>query len=1348
MQIVFSTISGAPFAPALTLADKRRSLASVVREAADYTRPFVVAVIRRAQILKHQFSPEVLGQLISRPPESLHLLQKEWGKTRVSGADIVTITYLPGGGGGGGQQGGGQRKSGLAIGASIAAIALAIVAPYAIPALAAGLAGVAGISVATATIITQVAFAGVVIGLNYLASRAGRAKANKEGETVPLYGVSGGGNLARPGERIPVIYGRVWTTPPLSQADYVVNDGADQTLYKRMTIGCGKYLFKQIRVGTAIIWDEGVIPDSLSQVLAVEQIQPGAASVLVPGEVTSAPEVSGLELPRPDSLTQWAGPFRASAQGVQIRRIQIDYESPAVYANGPTGSKFAANIYPTTAGANFQYAQADSNGNPILPWIDVPNTALEGASRQALRRTVYVDVAPGQYVVRARNTSLALVWGGENSAYWSGLRGHVSDLATRPGVTELALRIKAAPGVPITAYSNIEVLVERILEVRRGGVYFEQATRKALDAAFDMARNADYGGGVSDNKIDWTKIDAYLSGVTSFDTFDGQINGPVSLWEAMAVILGPMRAEPRQFGEVLTFIRDEPSAVRKHHFTRRQILSGSTQFTSRTDRMDGASHLLNEYLVGGDPKRRQEALATYGPAPIARTRGALEGVSEHGHAIHLTRWAAASSFYRSRSAAFDVELNHRLVLPGDPCGVDVWYLTNTVAVGVESYSGNTLNLDCDLTLPEGFSGRPYGLLFDREGREFGPIELQLNPGRQVLLKSQDLEAAEASSGLTLAAVLGTEIDAVPAVLRVGTLDEVTESWIIQSVKPKSWSTATISCVNDAPEVWSAIGATLPPAPLPPSAMADPPVPTLGYVRGLVSQDGAALTLNWQVNRARGAVLFEMECSLDDEASWVPVSKTEAHQGQFGLPVLAEEVAQVALRARGYGFAGFPGPWVYGATPARALQLTFDDNDLSPEVRRILNGGSFFDAVAAGSIESLFQAKEAKTAAGAAIRRAEIVRETLTESLAGVQLELEAQLGAQEADYTSRIQTVSNQNQATAQSFEQYRASSGQAISTVTQRTDALATQVAAQSQTISTTRSEFDGAIAEQRQISQTLARGDLQAAMTSLGVTVQDGVILRTAELTMRVAQDDAGGGEVIELLVGDNNVKSGLAIRSRSGTSGIPVGQVDILGDRFRVSNPADPNNPFISVDTNTNKMFLGGDLEISGNVIRLSDRLSKTDTTSTQYINRQAARVQFPEGQNFSGNFPREIAPVIRTISATNNTNEVQLFMATFSDTFECKYDNFTGFNGTVQSGILLYKGEILQEEVVRESRGPFGLGTWEFNIPFVGSVIVPLQAGETQTFTVRFYASHSIPFTQAVFSASLRALRIRTTLLPLR
>ena len=1009
----------------------RRRLSALLREHdldTGRTEPMFVSVTRANRLQKLELGSFV--DAISKPHGEMQVMRADWSKTVIGPRDVITITYLPLGGGGGGSQGGG-RKSGLAIGASVAALLLAVVAPYAIPAIAAGI-GVAAGTIGYAAI--SVAYAGVIIGLNYLASRAGQAKANKESDNRPVYGVSGGGNLPKPGDRIPVNYGLIWTTPALSQPDYSVYSGEDQVLFKRMTIGCGDYTLKAVRIGTQEVWRDGTYLNGLGAAVQLEFVPPGGLSTVAPSSVTGSPDVTGIDLPRPGSSPEWAGPYRVSPAGVNVSILQFNIVCPGgVFAMGPSNSKFAGTSYPTVSHPYIQYAPADGNGNPIGGWTEVPDTAINANSQKPVRRTFTVTVPAGQYVVRAKNLAAEIPsnQSGANGATWDFAGGYIPEAQIRPGISELAMQIKAGPGLSITQFSQIECLVQRKLPVWRSGNFTVQESRKALDAFVDIATDPNYGAGMPPELIDLGKVAAYLGALTQFDTFDGQINGPVSVWEAWSTVLGPMRAEPIQRGTVISFQRDEPQTVRRHHFTRRQILSGSTGAEVNLNRGEGVASVRSEFYTGGDPRRRNEVTARYGPEPLASTLVNFEGVTDHQHATHLTRWTAAANFYRRETSKFRVELQHRSILPGDMIGVDRWFFSKGITLGIgDLVSGTRYRLDGDAVWPETKPSPLYAFIIDRQGREFGPIGCTVDEvNGWIDLNSADITTAQAAAGFTLAQALQPDDGGSTTHVRIGTLTELTENWIVKAVRPLDEYTADIEVVNDAPEVWAAIGEgyTQPPAVFE-AEDTDPPIPRVRWVSANVAQVQQSLICRWSCSPARGATSYEIQVSRDNGATWGQISNGPSTTGEFAIE--HRDDAENLIRARATGRFGVSGPWVespfFTVLESVTGVLADELEDLFAQARAniaaiaAIGEGSIRDTIKKLSDQIERLAADAATEAGnayqkrdfikvqlegavnqafAAIEEERIARVSETEALASVTTALAAQLSDVETDLT-------------------------------------------------------------------------------------------------------------------------------------------------------------------------------------------------------------------------------------------------------------------------------------------------------------------------------------------------------------
>lgn len=897
-RILFQRCDGKPAGEAVTLPRGRRRLSSVARAHADRSRPHIVSVHRKAH-------PLTVTDASVR-------LRRDWRKTTVGPLDTVIIVYLPRGGGGSSAAGGGGKATGAAIGLIVATIALAAVGQFwAIGAIG----GALGVSAATAGTIWAAGSALALAGGAYLLSRATQAKANKTDDR-PVYGVSGGGNQPRSGDRIPVLYGRCWNSPDLSQPDYTVYDGDDQVLFKRLTIGCGKYALKTVRVAGVVMWtaDGGLTPPFAGA--GIELIAPGATSSLVPGSVASVQAVGGNELPRLGGFPAHAGPFDFGAGAPLQTRIQLDWTLPqGCYVTG--AGKFAGKQYPMTWGVLFEYAPCDEDGNPTGAWATLLNEGGNVLSTRAMRFTRFVDIAAGRYTFRARNTaesepSVPTADEVVNTIVWEGLRSHIPEAIVRPGVTELALRIRSGKELGVTSYGQVEVESSRILPVWNGATWVEEETSKAVWAYVDILRDARHGAGLPDSAIDLARPLHYATTLTAFDTFDGVIRGPISVYEAATTVLGPMRASPLRLGNAWTLVRDEPRSIRKAVISRRQILKDSTGQSFNLDLSDGSADVIVEWMADGDPKRVRQHRVTFGAETNVPRRMMATGVTDAAHAIHIATWAAATAYYRRERRSVSTELAGRLLLPNDKVMIDAWYFDAIEAAGVLDRAELALTLDTALTVAPG----SYAVLRARDGREWGPVAVTQD-GERLLLDAADVAQAETLSGLTLDAVINTATQALTTVV-IGTLSEMQDAWLVRSVQFSGDSTVNIEAVFDAPQVWSALAEPIVVPPPPPSSglenVASVAVP---WVMAKPVQRNGAMFMDWTLGRARDAgVTYVVLISYD---GWD--SSEEAYRGSAisGTYPLRETDVIVYVRAYALSATGLRSPTVatqFSAIPAR------------------------------------------------------------------------------------------------------------------------------------------------------------------------------------------------------------------------------------------------------------------------------------------------------------------------------------------------------------------------------------------------------------------------------------------------
>lgn len=896
-QVLFRRCDGLEAGAPVVLPKGRPLLSAVVKRHADRSRPHIVSVCRR----KH---PLAVTDMSVR-------LRRDWSRTRLGRHDTVIIVYLPQGGGAAGGRGGGGSKA-LSIGLVVGAIALAAVGQFWGIAALNGALGL-GATSAVGSTIWAAGTTALLAGGAYLLNKATQAKADKTDDR-PTYGVAGGGNQPRSGDRIPVQYGRCWNSPDLSQPDYTTYDGDDQVLYKRLTIGCGRYNIKSIRVSGVTMWtaDGGLTPPFTGA--AVEPIAPGATSTLVPGSVISVAAVSSNQLPKAPDFPNYAGPFDFGSDAPLQTRIQLDFSLPQGCYAIPDGGKFEGKQFPIAWGVLFEYAPCDASGNIIGSWSTLHTESNYVLSTRPIRVTRIKDVPAGRYAVRARNVGAAdeephtagFNAKVTNVVVWEGLRSHHAETIVRPGITELAMRIRSGKALGVTSYGDVEVEASRILPVWYGETtgWVEEETDKAVWAAVDALHNPDYGAAVPYSQIDLERFRHYADTVTKFDRFSAVIRGPVSVHEAASTALGVMRASPLRLGNIWTMVRDEPKAVRKHVISRRQILKDSSGQTFNLDLSDGSADVIVEWNVGGDPKRRREKRVTFGAQTLNPKRMAATGVTDGEHAIHIATWAAACAYYRRERRSLTTEMSGRLFLPNDSALVDNWYFDAYQAAGVLDRDGLVLTVDAEMSLP----ASPYIILRARDGKEWGPVAVT-QVGDQLTLNAADVAQAEMLSGITLANVINKQTQAFTTVVG-GALTEVQDAWLIRAISFSGDTQVGIEAVYDAPQVWSALSEPIVVPPPPPSSgLENDSSVRVAYVRGKAVQRNGAMFMDWAVGRSTGATQYAIRISYDN---WTTYEDVYRGPESSGVHALREFEGTIRIRARGISASGYLGPEVEDA----------------------------------------------------------------------------------------------------------------------------------------------------------------------------------------------------------------------------------------------------------------------------------------------------------------------------------------------------------------------------------------------------------------------------------------------------
>lgn len=1187
-RLIFQRCDGKPAGETVILSRARRRLSAIVKQHADRSRPHIVCVYRKDEPWA--------------PTDFSVRMRKTWRHTRIGPNDTVAIIYAPRGGGG---AAGGNRGGKMAgIGLLVATIALAAVGQFWAIGAINGAIGLAATSAVGGTIWAATS-AALLMGAGYLLSKATQPKANKDDNNRPLYGVSGGGNLARLGDRIPVIYGRCWTSPDLSQPDYTIYEGDNQTLFKRMTVGLGKYAIKTIRVGAAVMWTAAGGVQAPFTGAQVDIIAPGASSTLVPGQVASAPSVAGLEVPRATGTPAYAGPFAFPADSPPQSRIQLDWTIPQGVFGIPTSGKYEGKQFPTNWGVLFEYAPCDEDGEVTGPWETLYTESGNTLMAKPRRVTTIVDIpaGAGRYAYRAQNTAPGDLPGVNitNMVAWEALRSHIPETIIREDVTEIAIKVSSGPGLGVTAFANVEVEVQRVLPVWDGSSWAEAETRKAVWAAVDILRNSAYGVGMVDGQIDLARFRHYATTLTQYDTYDGVIRGPVSVYEAMSTVLGVMRATPLRLGNVWSLVRDEQQLVRKHVISRRQILRDSTGQQFNLDLSDGSANVIVEWSHQGDPKRQRDERINFGAVTNSPRRIRAEGVSSAEHAMHIATWAASTAYRRRERRTVRMEWAGRLIKPNDKCLIEAWYFDGVETVGVFGRSGNNLELDQPIVLEPS----SYGVLRARDGREFGPILLTQVDETTVAMDTADLAAAQAQTGLTIAQVMSTATQAGTSLV-IGDLTTVSDSWLVRSIRFSGENDVEIEAIYDAPGVWSDLGETIiGPPPPPSSGLVNEAAIDIAFLSARAVQTGTQMYMVWSAGRPRVPVNYVVRVSYDDWETYEEAYHGPQNGGDYPVRDTPEPIK---VRAFAYAADGqrsglretqFVAPRAVISGQTALVRVDYDD--LKQGIRYRTQLLPDIDPIFGSALEGMVDAFEGRRLAETGIRKTEQVKQDLTQQIVSVTTEIRAQLDSGFADafqqigvlqtqttslaqsytglsaqlqsgfasYNQQIAALVTQDQAFAGSLTTFNARLGSAETGLSQEVALRANQYGALSQSITNLTATFNNNAASTSQSLQALASADQAIAQQVNQVNARLGNLLAEGLIQFAAVAAPAGVfarfAVILRAQAGGQPFETGLYLELIQQGSTF-YGQFFVDTNRFVVGNPLTRSIPFSVIDGTT--------------------------------------------------------------------------------------------------------------------------------------------------------------------------------------
>lgn len=373
------------------------------------------------------------------------LLRKDWNKTVVGPDDVVTFSAQLQGGG----------KTGGIIGI-VLAVAIAVAAPYLAPILAGALvsagigtaatfaAGSIGLGLLTAGIglTLTVAAAGLMslfsgpapapMAQSYANPVSGGAQAS------PTFSIGAQGNSARLGGAIPELMGRHMVYPDLAMASYARYVANEQYVHTLLVATRGYVDIEQVRIGDT--------PVSSFEEITWQKIEPGELGdpAICDPRFIPCRDLATVLLPASndeDAPSAWKGPFAANPPGTTVESFEVDHiAAGGLYKYNSSGGFDAKSIT-----IEIEVQEIDADGDALGGWTLIDTITVTAAEQRDQRRTdSYFFPSQGRWQVRVRRTDAKdTSVNARHELQWVGLRGRLTTDRAFPGVTLLAVKMKA-----------------------------------------------------------------------------------------------------------------------------------------------------------------------------------------------------------------------------------------------------------------------------------------------------------------------------------------------------------------------------------------------------------------------------------------------------------------------------------------------------------------------------------------------------------------------------------------------------------------------------------------------------------------------------------------------------------------------------------------------------------------------------------------------------------------------------------------------------------------------------------------------------------------------------------------
>lgn len=780
------------------------------------------------------------------------ILPENYRKVRVKAGAVVTVLpYVK------------DNSLRTILGLAIAVAAL-VIAPY-----AAGLfftAGTFAFAATQALVATGILLAGT-LALNALFPVRPKEIDNSS-VASSFNSIQGAQNQANPFGAIPVVLGRHRQSPFYAAKPYTEISGDDQYLRLLFCLGYGPLTVENIKIG------ETPLTSFTNYTIETKQgFNSDTDVTLYPGEVDEVALSVELDGPVDGQFQDGiVGSYSSQTSAVEADEISIDFTATqGVYATDQNGKEVAFHIK-----IEAQYRAAFSSD----VWTNLPASYLY-RSVNPTRVGLRFIVTRGQYEVRCRRaTGRGSPEFTKDQVIWTALRSFKNTPpVTFPGdLSFIALRIKASDQLSgvintlncvttslVKAYSgsgsvwNNDTASQNPADLFRHVLQGPANARAVADSKIDIDNLQDWWTYCNDNGFKFNKVITQAGSVK--DTLDDIASA------------GRAIVSMREGKWAVVWDKPDDSIVQK--LTPRNSWNFQGQRTYAQQPHGWRVKFINE-----DNGWTVDERIVYDDGYSASNATLFEGIEFPGVTDTDLIWKhgrfhIAQSRLRPEKITLSVGWEQLICSRGDR--IEVAHDIALIGLGwgrIKTVVGQVVTFDEQLTIED---GNTYGMQFRLPG------------ATRSITRAVDVTPAGDYLELTL---VGDLSDVTAGTLfSFGLTDQESAIYRVQGISHQKDLIATLTLVDDAPDISTADTGTIPEytpnVTIPPDPLELPPrdLRYLELIDGTGASVRALVRLTWQVPRFGNIVSFEVQARFDDGGgSWERIETVPAPKTICDVPV--------------------------------------------------------------------------------------------------------------------------------------------------------------------------------------------------------------------------------------------------------------------------------------------------------------------------------------------------------------------------------------------------------------------------------------------------------------------------------